>query len=85
MAWTPIGLRLKNPRAVTRMDRIIGERVRDYRNEKNLSIESVSRKLGISWQMLQKYELGRSRLSVVRLLAICDEIGVPPQKVLEGL
>ena len=85
MAWTPIGPRLKNPRSVTGVDRKIGERVRDYRNEKNLSIEYVSRKLGISWQMLQKYELGRCRLSVVRLLAICDELGVPPNKMLEGL
>jgi transcriptional regulator with XRE-family HTH domain len=63
----------------TRIDRHVGERVRDRREYLKTPQQALAAKLGISFQQLQKYENGTNRISAGRLfqLAIALETSIP--------
>ena len=72
-----------NKRAVTKTDEEIGFRIRQIRQNKKLSQEDVGAICGVSYQQIQKYELGKSRLSVGRLTQIAQALDVTASDILD--
>lgn len=63
----------------------IGRRLRAARHDRELTQTSLAQRAGLSYQMIQKYESGDSRLSVERLLLLAALLDIPMAVVLEGL
>ncbi len=55
----------------------IGSIIREMRKAAGMSQMKLADKIGISYQQVQKYEKGASKLSVPRLLQLADIFGVP--------
>jgi transcriptional regulator with XRE-family HTH domain len=58
-------------------DRRIGQRIRLRRLNLGMSQESLARALGLTFQQVQKYELGTNRVSAGRLGEIAGVLQVP--------
>jgi transcriptional regulator with XRE-family HTH domain len=56
-------------------DEEIGALLRERRRAKKISQPDLGAELGVSEQMVQKYETGQSPLSVVRLVAAAMTLG----------
>lgn len=61
---------------MTDTDREIGRKIKSLRKSKGLSQIELAGKIGVSFQQVQKYEKGSTRISVARLQEIADAIGV---------
>ncbi|NPU15639.1 helix-turn-helix transcriptional regulator [Bradyrhizobium sp. 83012] len=57
-------------RQPTPVHEIIGNRIRRFRIAKGLSQEELARRLGLSFQQIQKYEKGTNRVDAARLVQI---------------
>lgn len=55
----------------------IGSLIREMRKAAGMSQSRLASKIGISYQQVQKYEKGTSKLSVPRLQQIAQIFGVP--------
>lgn len=66
-------------------DRIIGARVREARLRKEMSQEGLSELLGVTFQQLQKYEMGANRVAATRLLDIAAALETPVMHFLRDL
>ena len=64
-------------KAVTEIDVVVGARLRVRRLELDLSQQEVARKLGITFQQVQKYESGSNRMSAGRLKELSTILKVP--------
>lgn len=53
-------------------DEAIGARVREWRRKRNKSQPELGQVLGVSEQMIQKYETGKSSLTALKLVAIAE-------------
>ncbi len=63
----------------------IGHRLRAYRHRRSLSLRDIAGEIGISIQMVAKYEHGQSSPYVSVLHAICRVLGVTITDLLEGI
>lgn len=63
----------------------VGRKVRQCRWLVGMSLQDLADRLGISYQQLQKYEMGQNRLSISRLWEIARVLEVPMTHFLEGL
>lgn len=61
----------------------IGSLIREMRKAAGMSQMKLADKLGVSYQQVQKYEKGASKLSVPRLMQIADVFGVHVTAFLE--
>tara|TARA_B100001765_G_scaffold147235_1_gene94052 strand:- start:406 stop:846 length:441 start_codon:yes stop_codon:yes gene_type:complete len=66
-------------------DRIIGLRVKAYRDIKGLSQTELGDSVGVTFQQIQKYESGRNKVSVSRLIDMCEILDTPLMSFLTGL
>jgi DNA-binding XRE family transcriptional regulator len=66
----------KCPRITTAVDVYIGARMRDRRLAIGLTQQDLAKTLGVSFQQVQKYEIGLNRVSAARLFEICDVLDV---------
>lgn len=64
-------------RKPTDADRFVGQRLRQGRRELGLTQEALAAMLGVTFQQIQKYEAGHSRMSAGRLLEIAIALGKP--------
>jgi len=55
----------------------IGRRLRKYRHDAGLTLERLSEMIGISYQQLQKYENGSTKLGTDLLQELAKALGVP--------
>jgi len=55
----------------------IGERLREARRKRGLTLEELSERCGLSAGFLSQVERGRSTLSIVSLSAICHALDLP--------
>jgi transcriptional regulator with XRE-family HTH domain len=58
------------------IDKKIGLKIREMRKGWGLSQSELAERIGISFQQIQKYEKGSSRISVMRLLQISQALNV---------
>ncbi len=57
-------------------DVAVGARIRFYRKHRGLSQSFVGDKLGVSFQQIQKYERGTTRVSASMIVKMADALGV---------
>jgi len=67
------------------IDRHIGARLRRRRRLVDLTQAELGRRVGLSFQQIQKYECGTQRLSVATLCRIAWVLGVEPNDFLTDL
>ena len=61
----------------THVDEHVGKRLRLRRNLLGLSQDELARRLGLTSQLIQKYEAGETRISASRLYGIAVQLAVP--------
>jgi transcriptional regulator with XRE-family HTH domain len=70
----------RNREALTRLptdvDRALGQRMRELRQAAGLSQAALGTRLGLTYQRIQKYEKGTSRLAFSRLGPTAEALGV---------
>ncbi|MCK6443109.1 helix-turn-helix domain-containing protein [Elstera cyanobacteriorum] len=59
------------------VDDHIGARIRLYRRSRGISQKGLGQGMGLTFQQIQKYENGRSRVTVSALCRIADILDVP--------
>lgn len=72
----------RRPNAV---DGVVGLRLREIREARRLSREAVAGGLGVSWQQVQKYEAGTSRLTAGHLYRLSQLLGCPVADFFAGI
>ena len=63
----------------------VGQQLKRMRILRNLTQTDVAQGFKISFQQVQKYELGRNRISASRLFELSHILNVPPAFFFEGL
>jgi transcriptional regulator with XRE-family HTH domain len=64
------------------LDQLIGRNIRFHRKKRRLSLIEVGRKLGVTYQQVQKYENGTNRVVGSRLIHIARVLDVPVDALL---
>ncbi len=64
-------------RKPTSADRFVGQRIKLARRDQSLTQEGLAARLGITFQQIQKYEAGHSRLSAGRLRDVAIALNRP--------
>jgi transcriptional regulator with XRE-family HTH domain len=70
------------PRTVTAMDRYIGVRLRERRRAGGMSQTTLAMTIGVTYQQLQKYEVGSNRVAASTLVDIANALGVSAASLL---
>ncbi|CUH66357.1 putative transcriptional regulator [Thalassovita gelatinovora] len=63
----------------------VGKKLKNLRVLRGLTQTDVAKGLSISFQQVQKYELGRNRISASKLFEIANILNVPPSYFFDGL
>lgn len=63
----------------------VGKKLKNLRVLRGLTQTDVAKGLDISFQQVQKYELGRNRISASKLFEIANILNVPPSYFFDGL
>lgn len=66
------------------VDVYVGRKLRLKRSILGLSQESVGKKIGVTFQQIQKYERGINRMGASRLYDFANVLGVPVSYFFEG-
>lgn len=61
---------------MAQIDKKIGKKIRQMRKALGLSQIALAERIGISFQQVQKYEKGASKISVVRLQQISEALDI---------
>jgi transcriptional regulator with XRE-family HTH domain len=67
------------------VDKHVGERIRMRRIMLHMSQETLAKKLGLTFQQVQKYEKGTNRIGASRLYQISEILDVPVAFLFEDL
>lgn len=67
------------------VDLHVGRKLKQIRTLRRLSQTDVARKLELSFQQIQKYEIGSNRVAASRLFELAQILDVPPAYFFEGL
>src|ERR1700733_13887422 len=59
------------------IDLLVGSRIRKFRKGRKLSQAQLGKKLGVTFQQVQKYENGKNRVGASRLQMISTALNVP--------
>ncbi|MEL6102939.1 MAG: helix-turn-helix transcriptional regulator [Pseudomonadota bacterium] len=63
----------------------VGRRLKQIRTLRRMSQTDVARHLNLSFQQIQKYEIGSNRIAASRLYELSKILGVPTSYFFEGL
>jgi transcriptional regulator with XRE-family HTH domain len=63
----------------------VGSKIREARKMRGLSQTALGRRLGLSFQQIQKYESGANRVGASRLWTLSNELKVPLDSFFEGI
>ena len=73
------------PKRPTSIDIAVGRNVRIWRMARGLSQAQLAQRLGVTFQQMQKYEVGSNRIGTGRLVKAAAILGVPTAALLEGV
>jgi transcriptional regulator with XRE-family HTH domain len=59
------------------IDLLVGSRIRKFRKGRKMSQAHLGKKLGVTFQQVQKYENGKNRVGASRLQMISTALNVP--------
>jgi len=66
--------------------KIIGENIREYREERKMSIEELSKITGIKLHYLKRIELGKAkRLNLSHIFIFAMAFKIKPHEIVRGL
>ena len=68
----------------TPLDQAVGRNIRIWRLARGLSQAELARRLDVTFQQLQKYEVGANRVGTGRLVKVAAILGVPVATLLVG-
>src|SRR3712207_3459387 len=74
-----------NARRTTPVDRLVGARMRLRRQSLGMSQTELGARTGVTFQQIQKYELGANRVGASRLASVAAALGVPIASLFEEL
>lgn len=74
----------RNPRRPDAVDVIVGRNLRIWRMAKGLSQAQLANRIGVTFQQLQKYEVGANRIGTGRLVKVATVLSVPIAALFEG-
>lgn len=63
----------------------VGRKLKQIRTLRRMSQTDVARRLNLSFQQIQKYEIGSNRIAASRLFELSQILEVPPGYFFEGL
>ncbi len=66
------------------VDVLVGQNIRICRLQKGLSQGELGRRIGVTFQQVQKYEKGANRVGASCLTQIADVLGVPIPTLFDG-
>ena len=72
------------PKRPTSIDIVVGSNMRMWRMARGLSQAQLAKRLGITFQQVQKYEVGANRIGTGRLVTVAAILGVPVAALLVG-
>ena len=61
---------------------LVGAKIREVRNSKNLSIETLANTSGMDYSQLARMELGQVNFTVSYLFRVAEALGVRPKDLL---
>ena len=76
--------RIRMGKRATPTDALVGHNVRICRLQKKLTQGELGRRIGVSFQQVQKYENGANRIGAGRLTQIAGVLGVPLAVLFDG-
>lgn len=65
------------PRSPSNIDKVIGLRLRERRTDLNICQSALGAAIGVSYQQIQKYERGKSRIAASRLYLVSYQLQMP--------
>jgi transcriptional regulator with XRE-family HTH domain len=77
----PAKTRPKSPSAI---DVAVGRNVRIWRMAKGMSQAQLAGRLGVTFQQVQKYEIGANRIGTGRLVKTAAILGIPISALFDG-
>jgi len=72
------------PKKPSSIDVAVGRNVRIWRMARGMSQAQLASKLGVTFQQLQKYEVGANRIGTGRLVKIAAVLGIPVATLFDG-
>lgn len=66
------------------IDIFVGNRLKNLRNEYNLSQQRIGKIIGVTYQQIQKYENGICRLGPSAMMKISDTLNIPVSYFFDG-
>ncbi len=69
---------------VSSVDIYVGKKLKNLRTELNLSQQAIGKIIGVSYQMIQKYENGSCRLGPNGLIKISQHFNIPVTYFFDG-
>ena len=69
---------------IEQVDVEVGRRIKVQRLSRRVSQTTLAKRLGLSFQQIQKYEKGANRVGAGRLSKIAEVLGVPVDSFFEG-
>jgi len=74
----------KRPKRPSPVDVAVGRNVRLWRMARGLSQAQLAQRLGVTFQQLQKYEVGANRIGTGRLVKVAAVLRIPITALFEG-
>src|SRR5215831_9470217 len=74
----------KSSKRPSPVDVTVGRNVRVWRMANGLSQAALASRIGVTFQQLQKYEVGANRIGTGRLVKVAAVLGVPIHTLFEG-
>jgi len=74
----------RRPKSPDLVDLAVGRNLRVWRMAKGLSQAQLARRLGVTFQQVQKYETGGNRIPTSRIVRLAAILGVPIAALFEG-
>jgi transcriptional regulator with XRE-family HTH domain len=63
----------------------LGSRIRQVRQLRGMSQQELGRRIGVTFQQIQKYERGLNRIAVVTLLRVAEALRMSPEALIEDI
>lgn len=73
----------KTKRKASSINKLIGQNLRRLRKDQKLNLKTVAAYLGVTWQQVQKYEIGQNKMSAEALYIVSRVFNIPMELFFE--
>jgi transcriptional regulator with XRE-family HTH domain len=67
------------------MNEVLGAAIRDIRRRRGMSQMELAERIDVSYQQIQKYEYGKSQVTLARLRQIAEALDVPLKALINSI